>query len=229
MPLSADPGRPGPSGKRRSSSLVRFESWNRRLHYYFGLYFLFFIWLFALTGLLLNHPGWARHSADRRTESRHEAPVDLLAGRSDVAQARHLMGQLGLEGEIDWPATVQPGRFDFNVSRPSDAAQVRVDLASRRASVLRFENTPFAAFRIFHTFNGSRYNAPAMTRDWIVTSVWTILMDAFAAGLLMMIFGSYYMWYRLKRTHSLGIVVLSAGAVLCGMFLTGLFWPYVRQ
>ena len=28
---------------------------NRRAHYYLGLYFLFFLWLFAFTGLLLNH------------------------------------------------------------------------------------------------------------------------------------------------------------------------------
>ena len=35
------------------------EAWNRRLHFYLGLYLLFFIWLFALTGLLLNHPKWS--------------------------------------------------------------------------------------------------------------------------------------------------------------------------
>jgi len=35
-----------------------FEVWNRRLHFYIGLYLLFFLWLFAFTGLLLNHPGW---------------------------------------------------------------------------------------------------------------------------------------------------------------------------
>jgi hypothetical protein len=35
-----------------------FLVWNRRLHYYLGLYLLFFSWLFAFTGLLLNHPRW---------------------------------------------------------------------------------------------------------------------------------------------------------------------------
>jgi hypothetical protein len=32
-----------------------YRVWNRKLHYYLGLYFLFFVWLFALSGLLLNH------------------------------------------------------------------------------------------------------------------------------------------------------------------------------
>src|SRR5262245_57781806 len=32
-----------------------FDIWNRKLHYYAGLYLLLFLWLFAFTGLLLNH------------------------------------------------------------------------------------------------------------------------------------------------------------------------------
>ena len=41
-----------------SSATNRFGVWNRKLHYYLGLYFLFFLWLFALSGLLLNHSSW---------------------------------------------------------------------------------------------------------------------------------------------------------------------------
>jgi hypothetical protein len=41
------------------SSVSTFLVWNRRLHYYLGLYLLFFCWLFAFTGLVLNHPRWA--------------------------------------------------------------------------------------------------------------------------------------------------------------------------
>ena len=37
---------------------VRFERWNRKLHFYAGLFLLLFIWLFAVSGLILNHPKW---------------------------------------------------------------------------------------------------------------------------------------------------------------------------
>jgi hypothetical protein len=40
------------------SSVRDFERWNRKLHYYLGLYFLFFLWLFSATGLMLNHQQW---------------------------------------------------------------------------------------------------------------------------------------------------------------------------
>jgi hypothetical protein len=43
---------------RERSGANMFLLWNRRLHYYLGLYLLFFSWLFVFTGLLLNHPRW---------------------------------------------------------------------------------------------------------------------------------------------------------------------------
>lgn len=35
------------------------ETWNRKIHIYLGLYFLFFLGLFSISGLVLNHPQWA--------------------------------------------------------------------------------------------------------------------------------------------------------------------------
>jgi hypothetical protein len=205
---------------------VRFsaESWNRKLHYYLGLYFLLFLWLFSLTGLLLNHPRWAlAQTSFQRIERRYETPIDVPRGETDLARARDVMRQLNLEGEIDWPASGQkPGRFEFNVSRPQDASTIDVDLTRTLAMVRHFDNHPWAAFRIFHTFSGSRYNAPAATRDWALTTMWTLSMDALAAGLVVMVLGSYYMWYRLKPKRRLGAAVLIAGFLACGLFLAAL-------
>ena len=43
------------SKSRRQNALDIISTCNRKGHYYLGLYFLLFLWLFALTGLLLNH------------------------------------------------------------------------------------------------------------------------------------------------------------------------------
>ena len=205
-----------------AKGLVTFETWNRKLHYYLGLFFLFFLWLFSLTGLLLNHGQWSiAQAANQREETRYEIPVRPSSGDTDLARAREMMRQLGLVGEIDLPTGPQAaGHFDFNVSRPKDASQVKVDLAQMRASVQHFDNSGWAMFRIFHTFSGSRFNAPESHRDWIVTSVWVFAMDALGAGLIVIVFGSYYMWYRFKRKNlRLGTVVLVAGYTCCAMFL----------
>ncbi len=115
------------------------------------------------------------------------------------------MRQLGLQGEIDWPAAQPVWHIDFNVSRPNGAAQVRVDLTAKQAYVREFRNRPLHAFQIFHTFSGSRFNQPASERDWMVTSVWVFAMDALALGLVVMVLGSYYMWWQLKKKRTLGV------------------------
>ena len=205
-----------------AKGLATFETWNRKVHYYLGLFFLFFLWLFSLTGLLLNHGQWAlAQAANQRTETRYEHTIQPPAGDTDLARARDVMRQLGLTGEIDLPATAQAeGHLDFSVNRPSDASQVKVDLGAMRASVQHFENGGWATFRIFHTFSGSRFNAPETHRDWILTSAWAFAMDALCAGLIVMVLGSYYMWFRFKRKNlTLGILTLAAGYACCALFL----------
>jgi hypothetical protein len=199
------------------------ETWNRRLHYYLGLYFLLFLWLFSFTGLLLNHPRWRLSRIPNELDPPYERTVERPSGDTDLAKARDLMRQLGLRGEIDWPSASQaPGRLDFNVAYPRQAAQVRVDLARRRATVQQIERSFWSALRISHTFSGSRYNNPSASRDWILTSLWVFAMDAVAAGLLVMVCGSYYMWYRLKARRTLGWFVLAAGCCCCALFVFGL-------
>ena len=203
------------------SSAKIFEIWNRKVHFYLGLYFLFFLWLFSLTGLLLNHGRWlVSIAANQRTETRYERSIAPLAGAGDLDKAKDVMRQLDLRGDVDLPVVMPAGQFAFNVSRPNDASQVRVDLVAGRASVQHFDNSKLAAFRIFHTFSGSRFNQPASQRDWAVTTIWVVAMDALAVGLIVMVLGSYYMWYRLKGKRRLGFVVLAAGFGCCAAFFS---------
>jgi len=41
------------------------------------------------------------------------------------------------------------------------------------------------------------------------------------AGLLVMVIGSYYMWWRLKRMRTAGSVALAAGWASCALFVYG--------
>lgn len=209
------------SASGTASPARTFERWNRRLHFYMGLYFLGFLWLFSLTGLILNHGQWGvARAANARQERRTEHPVTVPDGASDLDRARNVMRQLGLAGEIELPAQ-RPGMFQFTASRPRDANQVRVDLTRGVAAVQHFDNSWLGRIRITHTFSGSRYDQPATGRDWIVTSVWVVAMDALALGLIVITLGSYYMWWRLKRDHRLGLACLAAGVLGCAWCVAG--------
>jgi len=199
------------------------EQWNRKAHFYLGLYFLFFLWLFSLTGLMLNHGTWPISlAANGRVESRSERSIAPPAGGTPLEQAQDVMRQLNLVGEIDFPRQ-QTGWLLFSTSRPADSNQVRVNLEQHLVTVQHFDNGHLARFRILHTFSGSRYTQPESERDWSVTTIWVFAMDALAVGLIVMVLGSYYMWWRLKQDHRLGLLVLGAGALTCGWFVAGLF------
>jgi len=114
------------------------------------------------------------------------------------------------------------GRLDFNIAYPKQATQVRVDLARQRATVQQIDRSLWSGLRIMYTFSGWRFTSTGTSRDWIVTSVWVVAMDALSAGLLVMVFGSYYMWWRLKRMRTAGWVALAAGWASCAFFVYGL-------
>ena len=38
--------------------LIQTQNFNKKLHIYLGLFLVFFIWLFSLSGLILNHGNW---------------------------------------------------------------------------------------------------------------------------------------------------------------------------
>jgi hypothetical protein len=51
--------------------------------------------------------------------------------------------------------------------------------------------------------------------------VWVFAMDGLSAGLIVMVLGSYYMWWRLKKQKALGVAILLAGTVSCAAFILG--------
>jgi hypothetical protein len=77
---------------------------------------------------------------------------------------------------------------------------------------------------VLHTFTGVRAADTRNARDWTLTSVWAFSMDAVAVGLIVMVFSSYIMWYRLKPKRRGGIMALVLGFASCGAFLVGFHW-----
>ena len=207
---------------RERGAAATFLFWNRRIHYYLGLYLLFFTWLFVFTGLLLNHPRWQfAQFWPNRVQTTTEHQIQTPVGGSDVERARDLMKQLGLDGEIQWPAQ-QSGPFAFQVSRPGLVVEVKADLERGIASVQRNQLNTWGVMHLLHTFTGVRAGDTRNARDWMLTTVWALSMDAVAVGLVVMVFSSYIMWYRLRTKRLGGIVALVLGFIICGALVVGL-------
>lgn len=201
------------------------RTWNQKVHIYLGLYFLVFLWLFALSGLLLNH-GW--HFAEfwsQRKQSSHEQSIRPPTAATDILRAQDVMQQLGLAGEIEWTTVrATPERFDFRVQRPGRVVHVRVDAAKRTAVVQEIRVNGWGVIRALHTFTGTRANVPTATRDWWLTMLWSFSMDALVVGLLLLVLTSVALAIERRGKWLGAVVALGLGSAACGFFVFGLRW-----
>jgi hypothetical protein len=202
------------------------DVWNRKLHYYLALYLLWFIWLFAFSGLLLNHPKWTfANFWPNRKESTFEKSIQSSQERGDLAVARDLMRQLGLTGEVQW-TTARPtaGRFDLTVVRPGEIIQVQTDFTKQVASVKQIQTNWWGVIHMMHTFTGVRRDDAINDRDWIVTKIWSFSMDAIVVGLIFLVLSSFYMGYQRRQKWMYQGIALALGILCCAFFIWGLNW-----
>jgi hypothetical protein len=202
------------------------DIWNRKLHIYLGLYFLWFLWLFAISGLFLNHPKWL--IADfwpSRKQSESTRKFQPPLEDNDLRIAQSLMRQLGLTGEIEWTKTRPTSdRFDFRLVKPGQIIEVKTDLKAGKAIIHSIQTNGWGILKMLHTFTGVRATEPTAERDWWATKLWSFLMDAVSIGLIMLVISSLMLWLKLKNGRILGAVFLGAGLVSCGFFVFGLSW-----
>jgi hypothetical protein len=207
-----------------------FERWNRKLHFYAGLFLLFFLWLFALSGLLLNHPTWRfaeswTNRKERTDEKEMTAPGPEVKG--DLGQAREIMRQLGIEGEILWTTTrTDANHFEFQVRRPGHFFFIKADFARERVNVRHSEVNLWGVIKVLHTFSGVQMEDPRNRRDWALTSLWAFSMDAVGVGLIFMVLSSLYMSFKPPRKRLPGAVALGLGSLICGLFCVALRWLF---
>ena len=229
MPLATEPTAAGESPKA-AVSLISLARWNRKLHFYSGLFLLLFLWLFAFTGLLLNHPSWGFHESwKNRKETNYERDVAIRdpATMDDLGLAQEILGQLGIEGEILLTTTrTNANRFEFQARRPGHFFFLKADLEQHRVSVRQAEVNLWGVIKVLHTFTGVQMDDPRNRRDWARTCMWAWSMDAVAAGLIFMVLSSLYMWYELPQKRRPGLIALSLGVLCCGLFCFGLYWLF---
>jgi hypothetical protein len=225
---SSDSSQPEPTTDPSRGLCARLSDWNHRLHYLVGLFVLLFVWLFALSGLLLNHSKWKFSEFwETRRQNTSEPSIVVPAGGGDLAQARDIMKQLGIRGEIEWTVTDDnPNRFDFRVSRPGEILEIRTDLTLRKASVQQIHVNTWGVVRMLHTFTGVRADDSRNGRDWAATWLWVLAMDVVSASLVFMALSSFCMWYVSGRKRVVGAIVLAAGFLSCGFFCFALRWIF---
>jgi hypothetical protein len=197
------------------------DSVSRKLHIYLGLYFLFFTWLFCLSGVVLNHPKWrvAGFWNERRQDSM-EVQVSRPRGGTDLEMARSMMDALHIRGEISGAITRSAtGGFNFRVVRPGDIYDVKADFNKGSELVDHIHVNGWGVLNMLHSFTGVRRADPTLQRNWWATGVWGFFMDAFSAGLIVMVLSGIWLWWRRGQRRRGGMIALALGLLIFAGFL----------
>ena len=114
--------------------------------------------------------------------------------------------------------------LSFQVSRPGLAFEVKADLAARRATVQQQAYNVWGLVNTLHTFGGVRANDRVNVRDWPLTTIWVLSMDALAGGPGADGVEQLRDVVSAGGKATRGGVALVLGVASCGLFVVGVRW-----
>ncbi len=203
------------------SSLQSFQNVNRKLHIHLGLFVLLFVWLFSVSGLILNHGEW---EFAKFYETRKESKTDFVLPETTLKDNPDLISQvanqLKITGEVG-NVKIKPGSIDFRVSSPGLVHEIHIDSKSGQGTMKMMEYNFWGKLHTLHVFNGVNKNDPAKTPQWIVAKLWRLMMDIIAVILIILCIGSWIMWLRVRRDYRWGYAVFALG------FLASVYYLFI--
>lgn len=198
-----------------------FNFWNRKLHIHIGLFLLLFIWLFSLSGLLLNHDGWQFAKFwEQRKQNETVTEITFPAQLDSAALLRAVMGKLEISGEVT-NVKYSADALDFRVTSPGKGKELHIDRLNGTVTQKEYKLNIWGKIRTLHTFNGVDKNNIKKEANWLVTSVWKFAMDGIAILLVFLCISSWLMWYKIRKDYRWGVVVLAIG------FLASFYFVYL--
>jgi len=198
--------------------LIDYPKFNRRLHIHLGLLLLLFIWLFSLSGLILNHSSWKFASFwDERQERKIDFAVPLSA-LTDPDPEAGVMEFLKISGEVHHQKRTSE-LLEFRVESPGTVSDISVDLTTGSGTQKVLKYNIWGKWRTLHTFNGMNKENPSQSPNWLIANIWRFAMDGIAIGLIIICLSSWIMWYNVRREYKLGYIILASSFAVASYFM----------
>ena len=185
--------------------------WTRDLHLYVGLFISPFILVFAISTLYLNH-GWRAPSVPESgtPDLQGPVPVQIPEGMGSIDQAKGILRQLNLSGEIEFIRHLpKEERLKIPVMKPGELTEIDVDLRGKTATVTRRSQGLSGALIYLHRMPGP--HLAKFRGNWMPMRFWRVLTDASVYGVLFLSLSGLYLWLVMKAERKTGLVLLAAG------------------
>jgi hypothetical protein len=200
------------SGNR--SFWTTFYLWTRNLHLYFGLFISPFVVVFAISTIMLNH-NWKPPQAVEKSVH----PIKLVEGLVDYPQARQILDQLGITGEVNFVRGFRGAEIvRIPVLKPGARTVVSVNVKNSTAEVERHRLGLLHGLLFLHIVPGPH----KPESNWVFTKLWAAVSDTTVYLMIFLSISGIYMWAVLKGERSPGFISLGLGCVTFLAILAGL-------
>lgn len=191
--------------------------WIRDLHLYFGLFISPFIILFAVTTIIFNHT-WKPWD-NQASIVELEMSVQVPEGIEGVEQAKAVMKQVGISGEI-MNIFKRRNRLTIPVRKPGYNASIQVNLETGIAVVEERELDFWDGLMYLHKSPGP--HVANIRGNWVFTRIWTYLVDGVVYLVLFISASGIYLWLILKAERKIGLIVVGVGSFTFAAIVTAL-------
>ena len=186
------------------------------LHRHIGLFLSPFVLLFAVSVILLNHPGiplGTPAESQARSVQVHSIPgLEKLEGMERVEHAWQILRQAGLAGEIGPIGySSRDGRLTIPVSRPGYEAVVEVMVPTGLASIRERKTGFWDSLIYLHKMPGP--HLANIRGNWLVMRVWAWSADGTAWLAIFLSVSGVYLWAVLRSERHVGAFLILAGAI----------------
>jgi len=195
--------------------------WNLKIHIYFGLYLLFFIWLFGFSGLLLNHHWKFADFWEERKEISYDRYIQISKERDQYRLIHEIANQLDLNGSLsNVRFSTDSLLLNFIISKPGTRYDIQANLIDGNIMVSEMKFNKWGIMRALHVLRNPSLHEQGDRYQTRLASIWGFSMDIVSVVLILLCFGGWYLWIKAPRKKFyLGLISMVSGFILCIWFL----------
>jgi hypothetical protein len=199
---------------KQKKSLIK---WNGKIHIYLGLFLLIFIWLFGVSGLLLNHHWEFANSWEKRKVISYDKTIEISKERGKHILVHEIMDKLNLNGSIvNLRYSTDSAQLNFITSKPGLRHDIQAGLNDGKIMIKETKLDQWQIMRSLHTLRNPTSNEQGDRYQPVLAFIWSISMDIVSVGLIIICLGGWYLWWQVGRKRFyLGLISITGGFILC--------------
>lgn len=202
----------------KSTQLKKYlTKWNRKIHIYLGLFLLLFIWLFGLSGMLLNNHWGFANSWQKKEVTSYDKTIEISKERNKHILVGEIMDKLDMGGSIyNLRFSSDSSSLGFIASKPGMRYEVQADLVDGKIDIKETKLDEWEVMRSLHKLRNPTPNEQSEQYQPVWAFIWSISMDIVSIGLIIICLGGWYLWLKAERKRVyLGLISITGGFALC--------------